>query len=258
MFVTRMRSMRSRPGRVRALCLAVVLAGGLGMFFGGGAVVSNSLGRGDDLSGRKDIWTAAFAAADNPLIGTGFESFWNVNGPKVNRSLHAAGYWDMSNLVSAHNGYLETYLDLGVIGVGLIVLILIRGIHKGSRAFERSPELGGLMVAYVTVAAFYSITEAGFRTLSPSWFFLLLAVVSASGIVSGLFEIPVAQTISEPTGHWNRQGNRRFVPEYVAHQKPSLGRFPLREKVGSARGTNSTAGQAGQNFNRFQIGPRHN
>jgi hypothetical protein len=43
------------------------------------------------------------------------------------------------------------------------------------------------MLAYVTTATFYSITEAGFRTLSPSWFFLLLAVVTASGITSGLF-----------------------------------------------------------------------
>ncbi|MGB6475021.1 MAG: O-antigen ligase family protein [Candidatus Sulfotelmatobacter sp.] len=186
MLLTTRPAIRSRPSRVYALCFIVVLAGGLGMLFGGDSAVSNALGRGNGLSGRTQIWAAVIAAADNPVIGTGFESFWNVNVQKINRTLHSEGYWDMSNLVSAHNGYLEVYVDLGLVGVILIVLILVSGYQRAGKAFQRDPEFGSLMLAYVTTATFYSITEAGFRMLTPSWIFLLLAVVGASGSASGL------------------------------------------------------------------------
>ena len=40
------------------------------------------------------------------------------------------------------------------------------------------------MLAYVAAASIYSITEAGFRMLSPMWNILMLAVVGASGVVA--------------------------------------------------------------------------
>lgn len=185
MLMTSLRAVRTRPARVHALCLGIVLAGGLLFLFGGESTVASALGRKSNLSGRTDIWAASLAAAGNPIFGTGFESFWNVNIEKVARGL--PGYWEIHNLVSAHNGYIQIYLDLGWIGVCLIAWIIMSGYRRAAKAFERDPELASLMLAYVTTATFYSITEAGFRTLTPSWFFLLLAVVSASGLAAGLF-----------------------------------------------------------------------
>ena len=46
MLATSLQAIRKRPGRVRALCLVVVLAGGLGMLFGGDSALSSALGRG--------------------------------------------------------------------------------------------------------------------------------------------------------------------------------------------------------------------
>jgi exopolysaccharide production protein ExoQ len=186
MFATSLQSFRNRPGRVLALSLGVVLAGGLGLLIGGGSAFSESLGRGGGLSGRTDIWAASIAAAGNPVIGTGFESFWNANAAKVNHSLQLVGFKDLSNLNSAHNGYVEVYLDLGLVGLCLIVLILISGYRCTSKAFQHDPELGSLMLACLATATFYSITEAGFRIMTPSWIFLLLAVVGSSGVVCGL------------------------------------------------------------------------
>jgi|SRR5579863_4164790 len=185
MLTTSLPSIRRRPGRVGALCLVVVLSGGLGLLFGGGSVLSQSLGRGEGLSGRKEIWAASIAAAGNPIIGTGFESFWNTNVEKVARGLQ--GYWEVHNLVSAHNGYIEVYLDLGWIGVCLIVLILFSGYRRTIKAFQYDPDLASLMVAYVATVTFYCMTEVGFRMMTPSWIFLLFAVVSAGGVASGLF-----------------------------------------------------------------------
>ena len=113
--------------------------------------------------------------ATNPLVGAGYESFWL--GPRLETMWSAfPGHY----LTEAHNGYLETYLNLGWIGVGLIALILIHGYRHAVCTFRTDPTYGTLLLAYVLTAAVYSITEAGFRELDPVWIFLLLAVVAAS------------------------------------------------------------------------------
>ena len=91
------------------------------------------------------------------------------------------------HLNEAHNGYIETYLNLGWIGVCLIMTIFIAGYRSSFKAFQRDPELGSFILAVTIVTMVYSITEAGFRMLSLSWIFLLLALVSASGVVTGVF-----------------------------------------------------------------------
>jgi exopolysaccharide production protein ExoQ len=186
MFATSLDFIRKSPGRVRALSLGVVLFGGLGLLFGGGSAVSKSLGRGGGLSGRTDIWACSIAGAGNPVIGSGFESFWNANATKVNHCLQLLGFLDLSDLNSAHNGYLQIYLGLGLVGVCLIAVILISGYRHASSAFQYNPEFGGLMLACIVTATFYSFTEAGFRIMTPSWIFLLLGVIGSSGLASGL------------------------------------------------------------------------
>jgi exopolysaccharide production protein ExoQ len=186
MFVTSLDLIRKRPGRVLALTLGVVLVGGLGLLFGGGSAISESLGRGGGLTGRTDIWAASIASVGNPFIGTGFESFWNANATKVNHYLQLRGFRDFRNINSAHNGYLQIYLDLGLVGVSLLVLVLINGYRNACKAFQHNPEFGSLMLACVATGSFYSITEAGFRILTPSWIFLLLGAVGSSGAACGL------------------------------------------------------------------------
>ena len=79
----------------------------------------------------------------------------------------------------AHNGYIETYLNLGWLG-GPHRLILVQGYRRAVRTFRRDSALGALLMGYVSTAVSYNISEAGFRILSVEWFFLLLAVASAS------------------------------------------------------------------------------
>jgi exopolysaccharide production protein ExoQ len=201
MLTTGHRKFRHRPKKVHALCLGSLLLGGLFALFGGISVITGMLDRKSDL-GRMDIWKASLAAADNPLFGTGFESFWNANVSKVAAGL--TGYWDVHDLVSAHNGYLQIYLDLGLVGVSLIVIVLISGYLHASKAFQRNPDLGGLFLAYIATGAFYSITEAGFRIMCPSWIFLLLSIIGSAGIRSGLFGEEMAQSRSDSLRPHNR------------------------------------------------------
>ena len=81
------------------------------------------------------------------------------------------GFRDLHNLNSAHNGYLQIYLDLGWVGVGLLAQILISDFRYASKAFQHSPEFASLLLVCIATGTFYSITEAGFRILTSSWIF---------------------------------------------------------------------------------------
>ena len=186
--VTGLRATRSRPAIVPALCLLLLLTGALTVFFGGGADVARAMGRDANFSGRTDIWAALIKAAPNAIVGAGFESFWiSPNVLTFQHILEAGNWYHPEGLNESHNGYLEVYVNLGLVGVGLILWILISGYKRATAAFRRNPSLGGLMLAYIMSSVFYNFTEAGFRMVSLMWIFLLLAMVSASGIAAGIF-----------------------------------------------------------------------
>ncbi len=186
--VTALHIMQSRPAIVHVLCLLVLLTGALTLFFGGGANVASAMGRNSNFTGRTDIWAALTKVAPNAIVGAGFENFWiSPSVRKFQDTLEAEGWWHPETLNESHDGYLEVYMNLGLVGVGLILWILVRSYRRAVAAFRLNPSLGGLMLAYIIPSAFYNLTEAGFRLLSVMWIFLLLASVSASGIAAGIF-----------------------------------------------------------------------
>jgi exopolysaccharide production protein ExoQ len=179
-----------RPGRMHAVILAIALAAGVGMVFGADEMAVHALGRKTNLTGRTDIWKTVIPMAQNPIFGTGFESFWNASAGRLHQFTGDQANM-FKNLVSAHNGYIDVYLNLGLVGVSLIALILITGYWRAGAAFRRDPEIGGLILAYIVTAAIYSITEAGFKVLTPTWFFVLCAVIAAGGVSRGYLRTQV-------------------------------------------------------------------
>jgi exopolysaccharide production protein ExoQ len=178
MLATSLPLIRRRPAAVHALVLAIVLGGAVTELLGGRAAIAGAMGRNADLTGRTEIWGIVIPMV-NPIGGAGFETFWL--GPRVARVFAmVAGGRGLAPANEAHNGYVEVYLNLGCLGLGLIALILWQGYGKSASAFSRDRALGALPIAYVVTAAFFNITEAGFRILSVEWFFLLLSVMAAS------------------------------------------------------------------------------
>jgi len=188
MLAAHLRFFQRRPSRAYILGPAVLIFGGFSIFFNATGNVAGALGRDSSFTGRTDIWSSLFPAVSSPIIGTGFDSFWNSPNVEIfQRNLERLGFYRPERLNEAHNGYIEVYLNLGWIGVCLVGFILIVGYWLACKAFRRDPELGGLFLAYVITGMIYSITEAGFRTLSPNWLFVLLAAIGASGVNKGLF-----------------------------------------------------------------------
>jgi exopolysaccharide production protein ExoQ len=172
---TRLAVIKRRPARIHALVLSLVIGGGLTMLLGGEATVIGAMGRDTTFTGRTAIWQAVIPMCPNALVGAGFESFWNTYGGNIS----VLGQY-MHGVNEAHNGYIEVFLNLGWIGVGLIALVLVSSYLHACAAFRRNPEIGSLMLAFVAACAIYGITEASFRLLSPSWIILLLASVTSS------------------------------------------------------------------------------
>jgi hypothetical protein len=212
---TGLRAIRIRPARVHILCFAIILTGGVVLLFGGAGDAANALGRQSNFSGRTEIWAAVIPAVSNPLVGDGYESFWiGPDVQKVWRSSSLAGWWHPEGLNEAHDGYIEVYLNLGWIGVGLLSLILISGYRRAVAAFRLNPSIGGLMLAYIVVAAVYSITEAGFRSPHPMWIFLLLGICGAVGVTAGLFGGKASKTLTSRHGIRNGAAvSDELVPE---------------------------------------------
>ena len=117
--VTNLSFFKRRPQRVYALTLTLMLLGGIGMLLGGEATVAGAFGKDPGLSDRTTIWAAVIPACPNPLLGAGFESFWNGYGKYVTGGLSKYE----RGLNSAHNGYIEVWVNLGWVGVGLIAML---------------------------------------------------------------------------------------------------------------------------------------
>ena len=182
MLATGLPSIGRRPSRVHVLVVTIMLLGGLTMLLGGEGSVVHALGRKTDLTGRTDIWKAVIPLCPNPLIGAGFESFWiGPNVAKLWRSL--SNWFGVQGLNTPHNGYIEVYLNLGWVGLSLLALIFINGYRSTCAAFRLDPEIAGLSLGFLATAAIYSITEAGFRMLTPTWVALLLSILVANRVI---------------------------------------------------------------------------
>jgi O-antigen ligase len=134
----------------------------------------HSLGRSTNLTGRTAIWKAVLSLHTNPLFGTGFESFW------LGSRLESVWNMSVKGIQEAHNGYIELYLNLGLVGLFLLGVLIVTGYRHAIAAFRRDPQDGRLRLAYLAAALIFSLTEAGFRMLGPIWFAFLLAVAGNS------------------------------------------------------------------------------
>jgi len=154
-----------------AVVLVCVLAEAL---FGVHEYVINALGKDSTLTGRTDIWNALLKTPINPVLGTGFESFWL--GERVQR-LNALFPGGELRLNEAHNGYLETYLNLGYVGLAITLGLIIATYAKARQALIHDFNFGRFRLAYLVAIIIYNWTEAAFRTHSFPFFVFFVAAI---------------------------------------------------------------------------------
>jgi len=112
-------------GYLQRLIAVLVLVPLLTIWIDTSGVMAHFLGRQANFSGRTMIWTAVLSIPINPLLGTGFETFWL--GSRLDQVWALAG---QGKIQEAHNGYIEVYLNLGWIGLALLAWILWTGYRS--------------------------------------------------------------------------------------------------------------------------------
>lgn len=173
MIVVSVPGLARRRGLIHLMVVGIVLAVFLTLIVNiGGGVLLQTLGRNTTLTGRTEIWPVVLENSGNPLFGVGFESFWL--GPRLERI-----WLQWPGLNQAHNGYLETYLTLGWVGLGLLAVVALNGYLNILRNLRHNPVDGKLQLAYFVTALAYNFTEAAFKSLHPMWLAFLLAVTVA-------------------------------------------------------------------------------
>jgi exopolysaccharide production protein ExoQ len=141
------------------------------LFAGMGTEALDALGKDPTLTGRTELWGRLFKMTDNPILGTGFESFWL--GPRLEALWKI--YWWKPN--QAHNGYIEVFINLGWIGVALLALMIFVAYRRAILAVQRGESDGSLRLAYVVIAVIYNFTEASFRMQNLMWIIILFAII---------------------------------------------------------------------------------
>lgn len=143
--------------------VGVLVFGAAEMSLGVYANVVEMLGRDPNLTDRTEVWADALALVDNPVLGAGFESFWL--GDRLDK-LWAKWWWRPTQ---AHNGYIETYLNLGVAGLLLLSGVIIATFKKIQQALLLDTQMGRLRMGFFVVVLVYNYTEATFKGVSLVW-----------------------------------------------------------------------------------------
>ena len=161
-----------RPVIVHTVVFSIILVTVSALFLNVGSEMVQGMGRDTTLTGRTRIWHSVLAVAESPLVGTGFESFWI--GPRYEQVKELAGI----EVNQAHNGYLETYLNLGWIGVGFMGIVLFAGYARIVKAVRNLAPFASLRVAFFMIIITENFTEASFGMAGPVWIAFLLSAMA--------------------------------------------------------------------------------
>ena len=164
------------------------------------AMALQALGKESTLTGRSLLWDFASGLIEaRPLLGSGFDAFWNGGDGSAGRFVQYALQQDVMNF---HNSYLDIAVQLGLVGllVAAVFLVLFAWralalLYIDRRAITAFP---ALFLAFVTV---YSLSEyAVFRQHA------LIQILLGAVYVSAVLALP-------PPGPKRRQASLANWPQ---------------------------------------------
>ena len=154
--------------RLRPLAISLVT----GAIILPAAFVPNSIdkafgaaGKDTNFTGRDVIWRYVYQQwSTRPMLGFGYSNFWITEDAGVTQNLG----W---NPGSAHNGFLETLLNTGIVGEVLLLCALGGGLRLAVRAWHRGHRVAAtwLLLAWIAMVI-DDLTEADFMVPAPLWF----------------------------------------------------------------------------------------
>jgi exopolysaccharide production protein ExoQ len=133
-------------------------------------IVAGAMGRKADLTGRSDlIWPLLLPIAwQHPVLGGGYGSFWIT--PVRGLTL---------DVNEAHNGYLDVFVELGVTGLLLLVMVVVTYFKKARKELQENFNWAAFRISYLVMFLLHNWTETTLlrsREILWSLFVLFLVV----------------------------------------------------------------------------------
>ena len=159
------------------------------------------LGKDRTLTDRTLVWRDCLSIPINPILGVGFESFWLGERQEI---MNAKWYWHPNE---AHNGYLETYLNLGLVGLFILIALLLATFWKSRRELLTNFHFGRFRIAFLIALLIYNWTEASFKALHPMWFVFYIVALDYPKSEPEAIPEPVVAVPERPADLLADEGN---------------------------------------------------
>jgi len=157
------------------LCLMLAVSAAASVVIMEQDAVLSVLGKDATLTGRTVLWAAVVPRIEErPVLGYGYDAFWVSTGVESQRVRTAVG-WDTPH---SHNGLLDTWLDLGLIGVLSLLAAYILALRRSWIALRSTGGVDGVWAMAFLVMLFLGNTTES--SVSQSFLIWTVFVTVAS------------------------------------------------------------------------------
>jgi O-antigen ligase len=134
----------------------------------------NATGKDSSLTGRIPLWQELIKMGNQaPILGHGFASFY-LNPDRLAELWRRVGWTPETS----HNGFIEVYLNLGIVGLVILIMLLTQTHRNIMRSCDSNPEFGRLKFVLFISVLFHNFSESSFGMPSALlWLLFLLASV---------------------------------------------------------------------------------
>ncbi len=170
------------------LIMTILIGGSLVLLsISSAEAVLTSLGRDITLTGRTEIWPAVLQKiAQRPWLGYGYETFWlgEWEGETADVWRQLAAEFEPHH---AHNGFLDLYLGLGLLG---LICFGFSFISNSLRAFLWARQVQGaeglMPLLYLTPLILINLSESRFMLGGIYWLIYVTVTISMHSTVNKL------------------------------------------------------------------------
>lgn len=198
-YVRRLSALPNGRRKFHTALISVVVLAAADKMLGISPMIAEAFGRNMTLTGRTAIWDVALSHQQSFLHGFGYNAFWDTD-------LAFVVYDELGDFIhirTVHNGYLEVFLDGGIIGVGMLALFLIGTFLKTyRRAFVLRP-MQAMPLALFFVTAIYNNSESSFLRSDLLWYVFLTISLDTVAMPHSVSEEPDPDylPLDEPEEH---------------------------------------------------------
>lgn len=137
--------------------------------------IQGIFGKSETFYDRGKLWSVMlWHASQHPILGCGFQAFWTLENPQL-LLLYQTFVW-LPN--QAHNGYIDLINEIGIVGLILFIIMILKNIVRSFRYQLLTPWLWFLILPLIS-----NVTESNFfrvGTITSNFIILSYLVLERS------------------------------------------------------------------------------